>query len=75
METLHLFGTEAQRKQWLEPLMDGEICSGFSMTVAAVATGDASNIQTTDPPRRRTNRHQRAQVVDDRVHLIRAAKS
>src|ERR1700754_3347161 len=35
METLHLFATEEQRKRWLEPLLDGQIRSGFSMTEPA----------------------------------------
>lgn len=46
METLELFATPPQRARWLEPLMEGKIRSAFAMTEPAVASSDATNIQT-----------------------------
>ena len=45
METIERYGNDAQREEWMMPLLEGKIRSGFAMTEPGVASSDATNIE------------------------------
>jgi acyl-CoA dehydrogenase len=46
MELLQLFGSDEQKQQWLQPLLEGEIGSAFAMTEPYAASSDPTNLET-----------------------------
>ncbi len=65
METIERYGNDAQRQEWLMPLLEGRIRSAFAMTEPGVASSDATNI---------ASRIQRVKSGDDDHYLINGRK-
>ena len=63
MEILAEHGTDEQKERWLEPLLDGQIRSCFSMTEPEVSGSDPTTLQARRRARRRRVGDQRPQVV------------